>query len=155
MLTIVDRGADLLVAGGIIGGAQGQQTKGFAVDRQERYSDRLAAASYSSDVQCQLRLVRDSRVEHSQPVEGRMSKRLLARLKHLGLAYEVSLLKRLPSPGVEVYSDIQVEELEDELAFLFSVVSDDVLLAAISPLREMIRVATHDPGGWVLRIESP
>ena len=125
------------------------------MDRQDRYSDRLEAASYRSDVQCQLRLVRDPREKCSDPVEGWIAQRLLARLKHLALAYELTLLKRLPSSGVEIYPELQVQELEDELAFLFSVISDDVLLKAIAPLREMIRVATHDPRGWFLRVESP
>lgn len=125
------------------------------MDRQDRYSDRLEAASYGSDVQCQLRLVRDPREELSEPVEGWIAQRLLARLKHLALAYELPLLTRLPSLGVEIYPELQVQELEDELAFLFSVMSDDVLLKAIAPLREMIRVATHDPRGWFLRVECP
>jgi hypothetical protein len=81
-----------------------------------------------------------------------MSERLLARLKHLGVAYELPLLKRLPSIGSEFYPDIQVHDLEDELAFLFNVVSDDVLLKALAPLREMIKVAMRSTG-WSLQIQ--
>jgi hypothetical protein len=125
------------------------------VDTKDRYSDRLEAASYADDVQCPLRLLRDPRDERSDPVEGRIAERLLARLKHLGLAYELPLLKRLPSTGVESYPENQVQELEDELAFLFGVISDDVLLKAIAPLRQMIGLAMHDPRGWLLRIECP
>jgi len=124
------------------------------VESKDRYSYRLDATSYAGDVQCQLRLGRDPRVEHSEPVEGLISERLLARLRHLGAAYELPLLKRLPSGGSEFYPDIQVQDLEDELAFLFDVISDDVLLQAISPLREMIKVAMRS-SGWSLRIQIP
>lgn len=88
-------------------------------------------------------------------LEGWIAERLLARLKHLGLAYDLPLLKRVPSVGVEIFPEIQLQSLEDELAFLFSVISDNVLLNAIAPLREMIKVATHHPGGWFLRVEGP
>jgi len=124
------------------------------VETTNRYSDRLEMASYADDVQCQLSLRRDPRVEHSEPIEGWISERLLARLKHLGAAYELSLLKRLPSGCSQWYPDIQVQDLEDELAFLFTVVSDDALLEAIAPLREMIKVAIRG-AGWSLKIESP
>lgn len=99
--------------------------------------------------------VRDPREELSDPVEGWISERLLARLEHLALAYELPLLKRLPTIGVEIYPEIQVQELEDELALLFSVVSDDALLESISPLREMLRKAMYDPRGWSLKVECP
>ena len=124
------------------------------VERKDRHSDRLEAASYADDVRCQLSLRRDPRVENSEPIDGWISERLLARLKHLGAAYELSLLKRLPSGGSEFYPDIQVQDLEDELAFLFNVISDDVLLEAIAPLREMIKVAMRS-SGWSLLIKSP
>ena len=88
------------------------------MEKKDRYSDRLEVASYADDVQCQLNLGRDPRVEHSEPVEGWISERLLARLRHLGAAYELPLLERLPSAGFEFYPDIQVQDLEDELAFL-------------------------------------
>jgi len=45
--------------------------------------------------------------------------------------------------------------MEDELAFLFRVVSDPMLLEAIAPMREMIRVTMHHPRGWSLVVESP
>lgn len=120
-----------------------------------RYNDRLEVTSYSGDVECQLRLMPDPREERSEPIEGWIAERLLARLRHLGLAYELPLLGRLPRAGVETYPEVQMPALEDELAFLFSVVSDDVLLKAVAPLHEMMKVAMLNPRGWVLQIDAP
>lgn len=122
---------------------------------QDRFGDRLEAASYESDVQCHLYLLPDPRDESSKSIEGWMSKRLLGRLRHLGQAYELPLLKRLPSSGAQFYPEVQLREIEEELAFLFSIVTDDALLKATSPMREMIRVAVHDPRGWILQVEGP
>jgi hypothetical protein len=65
-----------------------------------------------------------------------------------------------PIPGTKVAtrwwaSAIQLGSVEDELAFLFEVVSDQVLLEAIVPMREMIRRATHEPRAWSLLVETP
>ena len=54
-----------------------------------------------------------------------------------------------------IYPEVQLVSVEDELAFLFEVVSDRVLLAAIAPMREMIKRAMHDPRGWSLVVEAP
>jgi hypothetical protein len=56
-------------------------------------------------------------------------------MRHLGLAYELPLLGRLPSRGTTTYPEIQFGSIEDELAFLFGVVSDEALLQAIAPMR--------------------
>jgi hypothetical protein len=119
------------------------------------HENRLDASTYSDDVQCQLRLQPDPRDEDMKPAEAWLSERLLARLRHLALAYELSLLARLPTSDATTYPEIQLGSMEDELAFLFRVVSDPVLLEAIAPMREMIRVAMHHPRGWSLVVESP
>ena len=119
------------------------------------HENRLDASTYSDDVQCQLRLQPDPRDEDTKPAEAWLSERLLARLRNLALAYELPLLARLPTSGATTYPEIQLGSMEDELAFLFRVVSDPVLLEAIAPMREMIRVAMHHPRGWSLVVESP
>jgi hypothetical protein len=125
------------------------------MEMKDRFGDRLEAASYESDGQCHLYLLPDPRDERSKSIEGWISKRLLGRLRHLGQAYELPLLRRLPNSGAQIYPEVQLRELEEELAFLFSFVSDDALLKATSPMREMIRGAAHDPRGWVLQVEGP
>jgi hypothetical protein len=122
---------------------------------QNPYENRLDGSTYGDDVQCQLRLQPDPRDEGGGPIEGWISQRLLARMRYLGLAYELSLLARLPSTGVTRYPEIQLESMEDELAFLFGVVSDQALLDAIAPMRDMLRVARHHPRGWSLVVEAP
>jgi hypothetical protein len=125
------------------------------VGTEKRLDGRLDANAYRDDVQCQLRLKPDPRDEGREPIEGWISERLLARLRHLALAYELPLLARLPSDGSRVFPEVQIPSLEEELAFVFSIVTDQVLLDAIAPLREMIRVATHHPRGWSLVVDAP
>jgi hypothetical protein len=125
------------------------------VGTQNPYENRLDVSTYRNDVQCQLRLQPDPRDEGREPIEGWISERLLGRIRHLGSAYELPLLARLPSVGTATYPEVQLASMEGELAFLFSVVSDRVLLDAIAPLREMIRVAMHHPQGWSLVVEAP
>jgi len=80
-----------------------------------------------------------------------ISERLLARLRHLGRAYELTLLARLPTYGeVAYYPEIQLGLLEDELAFLFEVVSDQALLRAVDPIVGLIHHAHRNPRGWWL-----
>jgi hypothetical protein len=88
-------------------------------------------------------------------MESWISERLLARLRHLALAYELPLLSRLPGDGAIAYPEIQLLSLEAELAFLFEVVTDPVLLHGIAPMRDMIKRATHEPRGWLLVVEAP
>jgi hypothetical protein len=119
------------------------------------YENRLNASTYRDDVQCQLRLQSHPRDEGRAPMVSWISEKLLARLRHLALAYDLPLLARLPSDGSIIYPEVQLVSVEDELAFLFEVVSDQVLLAAIAPMREMIQRAQHDPRGWSLVVEAP
>jgi hypothetical protein len=88
-------------------------------------------------------------------MEDWISERLLARLRHLALAYDLPLLSRLPGDGAIAYPEIQLPSVEAELAFLFEVVTDHVLLQGIAPMREMIRRAMHEPRGWSLVVEAP
>lgn len=118
------------------------------------YENRLTAGSYREGVQCQLRLQPDPRDESRQPMEGWISERLLARLRHLALAYDLPLLSRLPANGAIAYPEIQLPSVEDELAFLVEIVTDQALLHAIAPIQEMIRRATNEPLGWSLVVEA-
>ena len=122
---------------------------------QNGHEDRLTTESYQNDVRCELRLQPHPRDEGRDPIVGWISERLLARLRYLALAYELSLLGRLPSQGSIAYPEIQFDSLEDEFAFLFDVISDRALLEAIAPMREMIRTAKHEPRGWSLMVETP
>ena len=119
------------------------------------YDKRLNPDSYRDDVQCEIRLQPDPRDETCGPVVDWVSERLLSRLRHLALAYELPLLGRLPGHGKVGYPEAQLSTLEEELGFLSSVVSDQVLLAAIRPMRDMIEKAQHDPRGWSLIVETP
>jgi len=119
------------------------------------YENRLTAGTYRDDVQCQLRLQPDPRDEAEQPMEAWISERLLARLRHLALAYDLPLLSRLPAIGAIAYPEIQLSSVEDELAFLFEIVTDQALLQAIAPIQEMIGRATNEPLGWSLVVEAP
>ena len=119
------------------------------------YESRLLAETYVDDVQCEVRLQPDPRDEDREPIVGWVSERLLGRLRHLALAYDLPLLGRLPGDGSIAYPEVQLGSIEDELEFLCNVLTDNALLEAISPMREMIRTAAHDPRGWSLRVEAP
>jgi len=119
------------------------------------YENRLDASSYAIDQRWLLRLQPHPRDEGSEPIEGGIAERLLGRLRYLGAAYELPLLARLPLTGAVTYPQAQLASIEDELAFVFDVVSDQVLLNAISPLSEMLGVALHQPRGWSLVVEAP
>ena len=120
-----------------------------------RYGNRLLDETYRDDVACEVRLQPDPRDEGTPAVSGGISERLLARLRYLGIAYELSLLARLPDSGQVIYPEIQLVLLDDELAFIFDVVSDQALLRAVAPFRECIDRAKRDPRGWSLVVETP
>jgi hypothetical protein len=119
------------------------------------FLDRLDAATYRDDVVCEVRLEPDPRDEQASRVNEWISEKLLSRLRNLALAYELPLLSRLPVGGHVVYPEVQLASVEDELAFLFEVVSDRVLLDAIAPLHAMLGRAMHHPRGWTLHVETP
>ena len=119
------------------------------------YEARCRAATYVGDVQCELRLQPDPRDEDREATVGWISERLLSRLRHLALAYELPLLGRLSSDGSVSYPEVQFSAVEDELEFLYGIVTDGALLNAIAPLRTLIQQAARDPRGWSLRVELP
>ena len=76
----------------------------------------------------------------SEPTDGwsSWSERLLARLAHLGRAYELRLVGLIDVYGQVPFNPLQSDALATELRFLGSVVSDP----AVEPvLAEMIRLA--------------
>ena len=116
--------------------------------------NKLVSATYLEDVKCELRLAPSPKDELRQPMVGWISEKLLDRLRHLAWAYELPLLGRLPTNGSTTYPEVQLAPIEEELAFLFEVVSDNALLEALTPLREMIKTAEHDSRGWSLIVET-
>jgi len=120
----------------------------------DAYRDRLAGETFAGDIKCEVRLQPDPRDEGVVGTNARISERLLARLQHLGLAYDLQLLARLPSHGQVAYPENQLPLLEDELAFLLDVISDPALLRATLPIRDLIGQAKRDPRGWSLVVET-
>lgn len=118
------------------------------------YRDRLAGETFESDIECEVRLQPDPRDESVVGANTWISERLLARLRHLGLAYDLHLLARLPSNGQVAYPDTQLPLLEDALAFLFDVIADPALLKATLPIRDLIGQAKRDPRGWSLIVTT-
>jgi hypothetical protein len=119
------------------------------------YQERLIGDTYRDDVECEVRLEPDPRDEGRSGLCAGMPERLLARLRSLGIAYQLPLLSRLPDNGQVVYPEIQLPSLEEEMVFLFEVVSDEALLRAVVPFREFIGRAKHEPRGWSLIVEAP
>jgi len=119
------------------------------------FEERLISDTYRDDVECEVRLQPDPRDEDCGSLCAGMPERLLARLRSLGIAYELPLLSRLPDIGHVAYPEIQLQSLEDELVFLFEVVSDQALLQAVVPFRDFIGRAKHEPRGWSLIVETP
>ena len=118
------------------------------------YKSRVLSNAFQDDVLCEVRLRPDLRDRASLSESAWISERLLARLRYLGLAYELPLLARLPSTGQVSYPEIQLPLLEDELAFVFEVVSDRALLEAALALRDLIARAKQNPRGWSLVVET-
>jgi len=100
------------------------------------YRKRVESATYRDDIVCEIRLQPDPRDESVERLVGWISEKLLGRLRHLAIAYELPLLSRLPTDGQMTFPETQLPSFEDELAFLFDVVSDTALLDAIAPLHE-------------------
>jgi hypothetical protein len=118
------------------------------------YKDRIFPGAFKDDVECEVRLQPDPRDEATPGTSAWIPERLLSRLRYLGLAYELQLLARLPENGQVRYPEIQLPSLEDELAFLFQVVSDNALLETGLVLRDLIGRAMQDPRGWSLVVET-
>lgn len=110
------------------------------------YKDRLDIFTYADDSRCEIRLQR--------PIVNSMSEKLLGRLRSLATAHELLLLASLPIVDTVAYPQQRLDSLEEELAFLFEILSDTALLDAVAPLQEMIGRALHDRRGWTLEIEA-
>jgi hypothetical protein len=118
------------------------------------YQDRVSVDAFKDDVECEVRLEPNPKDDSTTGSNAWIPERLLARLRCLGLAYELPLLSRLPSNGQTSYPEVQLAVLEDELVFLFEVVSDEALLRATLPVRDLIGRAKQDPRGWSLVVET-
>ncbi|MFH0901143.1 MAG: hypothetical protein V2A73_10995 [Pseudomonadota bacterium] len=121
----------------------------------EPLTDRLDAATYEGDVPFHIRLVPDPRDEQTPEVETWLSERLLRRLRHLGLAYELPLLSRLPVAEPWSYPEVQCAQLEDEIIFLLNLVADPALRESTEALLGLIRQAIREPRGRTLTVEAP
>lgn len=121
----------------------------------EPFADRLKASTYADDVEFQVRLNPDPRDEQAATTEAWISERLLNRLRHIGLAYELPLLSRLPADGQWSYPEVQCSSLEREIVFLLNLVADPLLAAATEPLLNMVRAAIREPRGLTLTVEAP
>lgn len=121
----------------------------------EPFSDRLEASTFADDVEFQLRLEPDPRDEQAETTEAWISERLVSRLRHLGLAYELPLLSRLPTDGQWSYPEVQCSSLEREIIFLLNLAADPLLATATEPLLSMVRAAIREPRGRTLIVEAP
>ena len=119
--------------------------------------DRLDPARYSDDEPFQVRLEPHPRDQgaSASAMEAWIAERLVDRLRHVALAYELPLLGRLPVTDSMSYPEIQLAAVEDELEFILEVVSDHVLREALAPLRHMIGAAIRNPRGLSLVVEAP
>jgi len=72
------------------------------------FDDRLNPDSYRDDEPCQIRLEADPRDEKTDFVAGWISKKLLDRMRHLALAYDLPLLARLSGNGEVRYPEAQL-----------------------------------------------
>lgn len=116
----------------------------------KRFEDRLLSDTYREDVCCEVRFQPASRDLEGEALRDEVPERLLNRLRHLVLAYDLPLLGRLPQNGAVTFPEVQLLSLEDELEFLFEVVSDQALLDAVTPFRVLTGRAKNDPRGWSL-----
>jgi hypothetical protein len=89
----------------------------------EQFFNRLDPSTYTADVEVQVRLDPDPRDERAKTTEAWISERLLNRLRHLGLAYELPLLSRLPVQDEWSYPEVQCSSLENEIVFVLNLVS--------------------------------
>ncbi len=101
----------------------------------DAFTNRFDPDSFARDPRILIRLGSVSRCEEVAPTEAWISERLLQRLRHLGLAFELPLLSRLPAgTGRWFYPDEQLDALADELALVVERVSDPALGSALASL---------------------
>jgi len=120
----------------------------------EKFADRFDPATYAGDPPVLFRMGCDPRVEHVPPVEAWVSDRLFHRLRHLGLAFELPLLGRLPAgTGKWFYPEQQIDALVDEVAFVSDRVDDPLLEVALASLTPLFRPRGRSWCGWILMVE--
>jgi hypothetical protein len=118
-------------------------------------NDRLDAQKYADDEKCQVRLLSAPRDEQAMIADCWIPERLLSRLRHLGQAYELPLLSRLPVNGEWSYPKVQCPVLEDEILFVLSTVDDPLLARVTEPVLALVRRATRDHRGHCIVVETP
>ncbi|MES2640675.1 MAG: hypothetical protein V4850_14365 [Myxococcota bacterium] len=121
----------------------------------DELSDRFDASRYSEDEEASFSLRLDPRAGRVVPLDLLLSERLLHRLRHLGLAYEMPLLSRLPASGKWFYPEEQIDPLSDEIAFVLRVVDDPLLTATLAELSRILQPRGRSRLGWQLRVEAP
>lgn len=120
----------------------------------DRFTDRFDPSTYAEDPKVLFRMGCHPRVEHVAPLETWLSERLLGRLRHLGLAFELPLLGRLPAgSGKWFYPEQQIEALADEIAFVLERVDDALLESAFASLTPLFRPRGRSWYGWSLMVE--
>jgi hypothetical protein len=120
------------------------------------FDDRFDDQRYREDEACRIFLQPDPR-DKAEPnfEEVWISERLLERLRHLGLAYELPLLSRISSTEDWTYPELQAVSLERELAFLMNHVSDPWLGAVLQPFAALLTEAMRHPRGRSIVVETP
>jgi len=120
----------------------------------EPFTNRFDPDSFAQDPRVLIRLGSVSRCEAVAPTEAWISERLLQRLRHLGLAFELPLLSRLPAgTGRWFYPDEQLDSLADELALVAERVSDPALGPALASLNPLFHRRGRCPGSWQPMVE--
>lgn len=117
----------------------------------DAFTNRFDPDSFAQDPRVLIRLGSVSRCEAVAPTEAWISERLLQRLRHLGLAFELPLLSRLRvGTGRWFYPD---EQLADELALVVERVSDPALGSALASLNPLFHRRGRCPGSLQLMVE--
>jgi hypothetical protein len=130
-------------------------------DRLMSFDDRFRAETYGNDPRYEVRLVPNPQDVAAQPPESAwIPERLVLRLRHLALAYELPLLSRVPICGrpddeTWTYPEQQLVRLEEEWAFLADRMKDDLLVGAFSPVLSLLAHGQVHPRGWSLVVEAP
>jgi len=120
------------------------------------FADRFQSQRYRNDEPCRVFLQPDPRDEESPPTnEFWVPERLVERLHHLGLAYELPLLSRVSSTEDWSYPEVQAFSLQRELAFLMAHVSDPLLAAALEPFEALLTESIRHPRGRSIVVETP
>ena len=124
--------------------------KSVAADLASRFD----LMTYAEDPKALVRLGSVSRCEVVAPIDTWISERLLQRVRHLALAFELPLLSRLPAgTGRWVYPDEQLDALADELVLVVERVDDPALASALASLNPLFHRRGGRRGEWHLMVE--